>query len=75
MDNPVIDNNPEKAVSPKIVLGWIMQDLLLLVVGAVLSLFFLIEGFARLIWFAINWIREQLAEKPSSEHPALTTKS
>lgn len=68
-------DDPEKAVSPKIVFGWIMQDILLLVVGTVLSLFFLIESFARLIWFAISWIREKLAEKPSSEHPVLTTKS
>jgi len=68
-------DNPEKAVSPKVILGWIVQDTLLLVVGTVLSFFFLIEGFARLIWFAISWIREKLAEKPSSEHPVLTTKS
>ena len=67
--------NPERAVSPKIILGWIVQDTLLLVVGTVLSVLFLIEGFARLIWFTICWIREKLAEKPSSEHPVLTTKS
>ncbi len=75
MDNPVMDDNPENAVSPKIVLGWIMQDLLLLVVGTLLSFLFLFVSLAKLIGLASSWIREKLAEKPSSEHPVLTTKS
>ena len=55
-------------VTPKIVLEWIVADLVMLVAGALLSIVFLVVSLAGLVWRGLGWMRHALAEKYA--HPA-----
>jgi len=57
-------------VTPKIVLEWIVADLVMLVVGALLSIVFLVVSLTGLVWRALGWMRHALVEKYSHWHPA-----
>lgn len=52
-------DDPEKAVSPRTMLGWILQDMLRLVIGTLLSFFFLFVGLAKLLSHTFAWMNRR----------------
>jgi hypothetical protein len=56
--------DPEKAVSPRTMLEWILQDMLRLVIATLLSFFFLFVGLAKLLSHTFAWMNRR-APKPS----------